>query len=362
MKKSIILLGFIAISFSYRTWATGKVPKLEREQLVTKPILLQLINPVDSSKHPILGIAHRMNVSLEDFPLEVRSAILNADTLISELPLSVEDDSGRSVVNLRPNSNLASPVLSYYQKQANDDDLPTKLGDKHWQALQGIFKDRRKNPFIKAMSIGLKHQEAQTVISTIQAIARQEAYADDPNLAYLTLDAQIANTGLGAGKNLVGLETPAELDQNIRRYRATTIEHLQNLDPKGDMLVGILKNLIDNGGINHMRDTLLKVRANYLKGNVLKALEQLHPFILDPYFDEIVLDQRNLDWIEGGKIQELCWADNKCFIFVGFAHLFKAKQPLIKLLREQGFEVNAIEPAALVQDDHTQREALEIAD
>ena len=136
------------------------------------------------------------------------------------------------------------------------------------------------------------------------------------------------------------------------------------MDHKGDMLVEILKNIIDKGGINYIRDKFLETRTAYLDGNVLKALGLLHPFVLDPYFDEIILDQRNLAWIEGGKIQDLCWAGNRCFIFIGFAHLFKDKHPLIKLLRQQGFEVTAIEPAELEleQDGHVHTELLRTAD
>ena len=407
MKKPIILVCSMIVGFSGHAWAYVPVakrmptvknpatshvkvpdagpkvknPRLNRELheaagthrtgerhlkpiLEHTPILWQLVNPLDGSKHLIMGTAHRMNVSLRDFPPEVQAAIVSADTLIGELSPSDKGSSDRSASKVVSTSKFTNPVLSYYRKTAEDDDLPTQLGEKHWRTLQGMFKDRKANLHKDVLHIGLKYQDAQTAISVIRALALQEAYADNSNPTYPTLDAQIADSGLTAGKKLVGLETLAELEQHVKQYRTTATEHLQNLDHKGDMLVEILKNIIDKGGINYLRDKFLQARTAYLDGNVLKALGLLHPFVLDPYFDEIILDQRNLAWIEGGKIQDLCWAGNRCFIFIGFAHLFKDKHPLIKLLRQQGFEVTATEPAEpeLEQDGHVHTELLGTAD
>lgn len=366
----------IIIFFFYHIWAVSLEAKnvatnliehprlvsthIRRENALLKPILWQLVNPVDGSKHPIFGTSHRMNMSLLDLPLEVQAAILSADTLIGELLPRNKDTSGLDGLSAKPARNFINPVLSYYRKKAGDDDLPTQLGEKYWRTLQGIFKDRKTaikdaQPIMTLLHMGLKHQDAQIVIGAMRALATKEAYAGDSFKHTSTLDMQIANNGLAAGKNLVGLETYAELEQRVKQYRTVATEHLQSLDHNGDILVEILKNIIDMGGINYLRDRSLEARTAYLEGNVLRALSLLHPFILDPYFDEIMLDQRNLAWIEGGKIQDLCWADNRCFIFIGFAHLFKDKHPLIKLLREQGFEVTAIAPdeLELEQDAHT---------
>ena len=79
----------------------------------------------------------------------------------------------------------------------------------------------------------------------------------------------------------------------------------------------------------------------YANGKIDEALNNFYRSTLFPkhgittYID-LMFDQRNIAWVESGKIQKNCVHGNKCLIFVGIAHLDESDNALIKLLKEQG--------------------------
>lgn len=67
-------------------------------------------------------------------------------------------------------------------------------------------------------------------------------------------------------------------------------------------------------------------------------------------FNKIVIDSRNIKWMKGGKIQEHCTAASHCLIYVGLSHLVLDKNPLLKLLSEEGFVVKKIKASEIPEE------------
>lgn len=106
-----------------------------------------------------------------------------------------------------------------------------------------------------------------------------------------------------------------------------------------------LRSLIDKGAIDYVAETMMDSVRHYADGNLYesyKLLENITPPGARNAIDHFLLDQRNIAWVESGKIQENCVHGNKCLIFVGFGHLIKGNNTLIKLLKEQGYRIERI--------------------
>ena len=162
-----------------------------------------------------------------------------------------------------------------------------------------------------------------------------------PN-AGISLDLQI-RTALGKSK-YVALEDPEELQQALNNYQHAASEHLQTLD---DFIGNTtkLKRVIDSGSLDDSVSRLKQYYDAYLKGDIIQASLVGFESAFNPYFEDILLDARNINWMRKGGIQAHCIDGNQCLVYAGFSHFLQGKNPLFKLLQQEGFAIKELTAA-----------------
>ena len=218
-----------------------------------------------------------------------------------------------------------------------------QLEEEYQHKLRNILQQYDSLPFINLMSLTLEHQQIATVRSALISIALSEArkdYSDflQPNAA-VSFDFQI-RAMLGKSEH-IALEEPEELQQAINKYYAEASEHFHSLDN----FIGStenMKKLIDRGSLDAEIRKFKAYYATYLKGDIVQASKLYRESTFDPYLEDILIDGRNVEWMNSGKIQQHCTKDNKCLVYAGFTHFLRGKKPLFKLLQETGFKVEKL--------------------
>ena len=248
-----------------------------------------------------------------------------------------KQDAGETVTFHDPESSNADQ---------NHQPLVGQLGEEYERKLRNMLRQYDSNPFTNLLSLTLKHQKVALVNAALTSIALHEASKDygdflKPN-GSISLDLQIRAT-LGKSKH-VALEEHEDLQQAVDRYYSEASEHFQSLDNFiGD--TARLKKLIDYGSLDAAIGTFKQYYAAYLKGDVMQASKIRNESPFNPYFEDILIDERNLNWMRKGKIQEYCKAGNQCLVYAGFAHFLRGKNPLFKLLPQEGFEIKELTAA-----------------
>ena len=298
---------------------------------ITDPPIYQLTAP-DGSQHHILGTMHISNLSLSDFPEDSKlwSILEQANILMPERDLH-KDSLTRELVFKA--SVMHSVRFGKQQK------LSEQLGEPHWQKLRQMIAEK---PDLKPVEQPLDEFMAEIDTSTANDVySRLLDYAleySTPAKSNLMMDAQLVRYARKKGKKLIGLET----DKQIASAGAKAVKSIV-------YDVYDLRRLIDKGGIDYVADSYTDAINHYASGKIDDSIELLRliragDIKRDAYLDamDIMLDQRNIAWVESGKIQKNCVNGNKCLIFVGFGHLTGGGNTLIKLLKEKGYMIERI--------------------
>lgn len=239
--------------------------------------------------------------------------------------------------------------------------LAKQLEQEYLHKLRKMLQQYSHNPIANLLNLTLEYQSVAAVNSTLTSIAISEASKEygkllDPDAP--VLDAQIAATALGGTREHVALESIEDWQQHINEYFSKASEHFRSLDGFIGNTTN-LKRVIDHNGIDAATKRYKKMFADYFRGDIFAVSSLKNSSVFNPYHDDIMLDQRNLNWMEGGKIQEHCTKDNQCLVYVGFSHLLRGKYPLVKLLQQEGFEIKELTTeqreeliAAAASDNH----------
>ena len=242
-----------------------------------------------------------------------------------------------------PSESQPDPEIAYPGQSRQP--LVEQLGQERLDKLRHMLQQYDHNPIANILNLTLEHQQAAHVNFTLNSIAIREvsskAYGGQLDPDAPTIDAQIAATALGAARKHVALEELEELQQHIDQYYSEASEHFRTLDS----FIGTtakLTEFIDHHSISQRAKYYKNFFDVYFKGNVARASSLPYTSEFNRYYVDIVLDQRNLRWMETGKIQKHCTKNNQCLVYVGFSHLLRGKEPLIKLLQKEGFEVREL--------------------
>ena len=218
------------------------------------------------------------------------------------------------------------------------------MGQEYLHKLRKMLQQYDHNPIANLLNLTLEYQPVAAVNSTLASIAISEASKEygkllDSNAP--VLDAQIAATALGGTRKHVALENIEDWQQHVNEYFSEASKHFRSLDGFIGNTTN-LKRVIDHSGISTATKRFRKMFAAYFKGDIFAASSLRDHSVFNPYHEDIMLDQRNLRWVEEGKIQEHCTKDNQCLVYVGFFHLLRGKNPLFKLLQQEGFEIKEL--------------------
>ena len=287
------------------------------------PMLWQITNSKDGSKHLLFGTFHR-SISLAAFPQRFHDILSEANVIISEVQYSPQPQSF---------SVSGDPYTEAYGQGQHD--LREQLGKARFLKLNAMFSRPVLSSWVPQSA--LPHQHAGTVIRMINIFAERDVF----DSYRLSLDSQIAAAVMASGKKnkAVGLETLGDLRTRFSQYWTAATKFLKLEDPEGEWAVHRLKAIIDAGGIDHVRNKLIERTNAYLEGEALEALSYIRG---NPWFYDFLVDERNFDWVATGRIQENCVGKNKCLVCVGLSHILEFRYPLTGLLREEGFQVEKI--------------------
>ena len=289
---------------------------------VTDPPIYRLIAP-DGSQHHILGTMHISNISLSDFPTDSKLFPILEQANI----LMTETTGGRYTTilkwrydEIRLNKQRSRLTVGATKK------LSEQLGEKHWQKLTQIIAEKPDlKPFEQSLDEFMTEFDESTVRSAVDRLHQYGENYATPTQG-LTMDLQLERYGRKHGKTVIGLET-------LKQIASASIEARSQFDYHID----VLKKLIDDGGIDYSADRIIDDIHRYASGKIGVPAKST-----SNAYDEIILDRRNIAWVESGKIQKNCVHGNKCLIFVGLAHLDEGSNSLIKLLRKQGYQIERI--------------------
>lgn len=310
------------------------VPRTDAEMDDNAPIHNIQVIKEGKAKIDIAGMEVHFNPRDSQESLVVQLLAGGLDNLV-KVSLTRQDVGEAS--ETQPDPETAYPGQSHQP-------LVEQLGEERLHKLRNMLQQHDDNPIANILNLTLEHQQAAHVIYTLSSIALREAskaYGDQLDHDAPTLDVQIATTALGGTKKHVALEELEDWQQYMSEYHSEAREHFRSLDS----FIGTnirLKEFIDRLSIETLAKGYQKTFAAYFKGDVVTASSLPHTSRFNPYYEDIVLDQRNLKWMEEGKIQQHCTKDNQCLVYVGFSHLLRGKHPLIKLLQNEGFEIREL--------------------
>ena len=294
---------------------------------ISDPPIYRLTAP-DGSQHHILGTMHISNLSLSDLPKDSKLSqiVEQANILIPEIA------GARFTSALRFQFSLNK--VTWRRQFVWQQRLSEQLGDEHWQKLTQMIAEKPDlKPFEQPLGRFMDEidsLDADDVYSRLSTYGQNYATP----IEGLKMDFQLIRYGREHGKTLIGLET----------FKQARASFMKTLDASN---VGIddLKRLIDKGGIDYVTEVTIDSIRHYADGNLdesYKSLKKITPLDTRNAVDTFMLDQRNIAWVESGKIQKNCVNGNNCLIFVGFAHLTEGSNTLIKLLQKQGYKVERI--------------------
>ena len=247
-----------------------------------------------------------------------------------------------------PSEKQPDPEIAYPDQSHQS--LVEQLGQERLHKLRHMLQQYSNNPIANILNLTLEHQQVAHVMSSLNSIALHEVSKSygkllEPDAP--TIDVQISTTAMGAvtalgtAKKYVALEELEDWQQHADEYYSKASEHFRALDS----FIGNtsrLKEFIDHGSMITTIKKYKYIFDAYFKGDIATASSLPYTSSFNPYYEDIMLDQRNLRWIEKGKIQKYCTKENQCFIYAGFSHLLRGKNPLIKLLQDKGFEVREL--------------------
>ena len=293
---------------------------------ITDPPLYRLTAP-DGSQHHILGTMHISNLSLSDFAKDSKlfPILEQANILMPEFAKARFTQVLKySLMERRPTRRLVS------QRK-----LSQQLGEQHWQKLTEMIAEKPDlKPFEQPLDQLMAKIDTATAGDVYDKLLRYGFDYATPTEG-LKMDFQLIRYGRQHGKTLIGLETFKQGSSAALKARLTNVADVNDL-----------KELIDKGGIDYVTDTLTDSIHHYANGaldeSVSALLNALRPARGKAKFDNIMLDQRNIAWVESGKIQKNCVQGNNCLVFVGLAHLTEGNNTLIKLLQKQGYQIERI--------------------
>ena len=291
---------------------------------ITDPPLYRLTAP-DGSQHHILGTMHVSNLSLSDLSADskLRPILEQADILMPELA----EARYTSVMSYAFRSNFRLQLVEQRS-------LSQQLGEQHWQKLSQMIAEKGDlKPFEQSLDEFMEEIDGLTVDEAYsRLIGYGQAYASP--LEGLKMDFQLIHYGREHDKTLIGLES-------FKQGSSAALKVMGSSHAKIDDL----KKLIDKGGIDYVVDTFKNSIRHYAGGNIdesYKGIDALTPPGAKAAINDFLLDQRNVAWVESGKIQKNCVNGNRCLIFVGFGHLVKGDKTLIKLLEKQGYLIERL--------------------
>lgn len=294
---------------------------------ITDPPIYRLTAP-DGSQHHILGTMHISNLSLSDFakdsklfPILEQANILMPERVKTPLTSALKLQFSYAFNRQRRQMFTSRPKLS------------EQLGEQRWQKLTQMIAEK---PDLKPFE-----QPLDEFIAKIDTSPADDVYRRllDYGFGYATpveglmMDYQLMRYGRQHGKTLIGLETFKQVTSALKKIKSSSS-------------VDDLKELIDKGGIDYITDTTIDLVHGYADGKKTDELYQLWteltPQSVKAAGEKFLLDQRNIAWVESGKIQKNCVQGNRCLIFVGLGHLVKTDNTLIKLLRERGYQIERL--------------------
>ena len=292
---------------------------------VTDPPLYRLTAP-DGSQHHILGTVHISNISLSDFSTDSKlfPILEQANILMPErIPRFTSELTFHYHLLIR--KWLRSRKLFTPQEK-----LSEQLGEEYWQKLTQMIAEKPDlKPFEQPLDEFMNEFDRLTAKDAYNKLLDYSDQYTTP-AGYLAMDWQLVRYGHKHGKKMIGLETGKQ-----SRKKSLQAEAAHN----DTVMIGVddLKKFIDDGGIDSKVSYRLNRYVQYAKGRHQYAnwVYREHAFPED----EIMLDQRNIAWVESGKIQKNCVQGNKCLIFVGNAHLTDGSNTLIELLQKKGYKI-----------------------
>ena len=280
---------------------------------ITDPPIYRLTAP-DGSQHHILGTYHNSNISISDFPADSKlfPILEQANILMPERITRFT-----SVYTYLIKKRLRPRKLFTPQEK-----LSEQLGEEYWQKLTQMIAEKPDlKPFEQPLDEFMNEFDRLTVEDAYQKLM-DYGYQYATPLKYLAMDWQLVRYGHKHGKKVIGLETEKQAFKKLLEAEAEYANHISIDD---------LKQFIDEGGIDGDADHVLNLIHQYGKGRYERT-----PMTGDKF----LLDQRNIAWVESGKIQKNCVQGNKCLIFVGNAHLSVQRgNTLIELLQKQGYKI-----------------------
>ena len=290
---------------------------------VTDPPLYRL-TATDGSQHHILGTVHISNVSLSDFSTDSKlfQILEQANILMPErIPRFTSELTFHFHLLIR--KWLRSKLQKLFTPQEK---LSEQLGEEYWQKLTQMIAEKPDlKPFEQPLDEFMNEFDRLTTKDAFNKLLDYSDQYTSP-AGYLAMDWQLVRYGHKHGKKVIGLETGKQ-----SRKKSLQAEAVHNDTVMID--VDDLKEFIDDGGI----DSRVSYSLNRYIHQYGRGYGQRRQNLLPG--GKIMLDQRNIAWVESGKIQKNCVQGNKCLIFVGNAHLTDGSNTLIELLQKQGYKI-----------------------
>ncbi len=301
-----------------------------KKRSITQPLLFEMINSADSSRHWLLGVEPSGVYLGENFPLDspLFTALAETTTFLFD-NISFAQIPQRLLDELETLKTLRGELPA-------DFDLQQQLGNEHWSTLRQTLREHPGVPddpderHRTAMKIQKGHPIMAIDLLTTDILMLS---MEDSMLAE-----QIDSIAVERNKKVVNLASAEQEFEALREYY-TTVYSQASVDD--------VREIVDRGGIKFVMESNLAELDAYFVGDAEELMRHYHQartgFLQRQ--DAILVSGRNRTWLANGAIQENCRTGETCFITVSFEHLFYGEDNLIKLLREKDFVINRFNPA-----------------
>ena len=310
------------------------------------PMLFEIKNLKDGSRHLLLGTLHTGFRLHELFSSNFMQILESATTLIGEVKYTEEKE------KVKPSF---CPVLTHIHQRKYD--LKKILGEDRLKVLQNIQKGGREasdHPVAGLARLVLKHAIEVNDLARIIEVLKTLGSAESTGLLQITIDQpEIIDRQIPAAasnckdKLFLGLETLEDNNKIAETFYDTASSALAYNDPKVEWGIDRITEWLDNIGIAGESARVAKWVEDYIKGRILPCASPSawwRPSYVNNTFYFEYIDKRNLAWIDTGTIQKSCVKGKKSLIYVGASHIYYYRLPLTTLIRKEGFSVESLSP------------------